>query len=208
MKRRLSVLPIALLLTAGPAVSDESGRIPFTPPAPGTVLQFDDGAEVRVTAADGRVVTATVARIGSPPRITVDFEDAVFTRRIATDRGTQTGALSYEGKALWPLRPGATHRFTMIARRGGSTVQTNRGTITVGPGLTTKTVAGRAIQVIRVDLTVTWERPNGQSGKGEYEYTIAPALGFYVERRHRFYSGDAPGPFRKRTLRRLIPPPK
>ena len=183
-------LVIALATFAPPASAEDAGPFPFKAPASGTVLVYSDGFQINFGRTTGRVTKATAGPKGAPTAATVEFVDAFMMQRLARGRRTLTVEIKSEKPGFWPLRLGATQRFTMKISADGHPQQSQRVVARIAKKVEMLTLAGKTRRVVRVDTDVRWKGRNGNDRRSVVSYFHDLDLGFYVKRLYTRYGPE------------------
>jgi hypothetical protein len=184
----LRIAVALILLSAGPVHAQTP--LPFRPPASGTVLSYN-GVDY-VFGGTHKGLTRLTLRFGrQSTRVTLHLRDLLLTefRRV----GRQKAAFQITvAQALWPLRLGASYRYSWRARIDGRNDGGGRGTLRVFSAFDTLDAAGKRFQVVLIVKDQTWTNRRGDRFRSRQNLFYAPALGFWVkEERFLFRNGRA-----------------
>lgn len=189
-RRLAAALVVALATSVPPALAADAGPFPFKAPAPGTVLIYSDGFQINFGKTVGRVTNATAGPKGAPTAATVEFVDAFMMQRLARGRRTLTVKIKSEKPGFWPLRLGATQRFTMNISADGHPQQSQRVVAQIAKKVEMLTLAGKKRRVVRVTTDVRWKGRNGNDRRSAITYFHDLDLGFYVKRLYTRYGPE------------------
>lgn len=190
IRRLAAVLVVALSTSAPPASAEDAGPFAFKAPAPGTVLVYSDGFQITFGKTTGRVTHATAGPKGAPAAARVEFVDAFMMRRLSRGARTLTVEIKNEKPGFWPLRLGATQRFTMDISANGKPQQKQSVVARIAKKVSVLTLAGKTRRVVRVDTDVRWKGRNGDERRSAITYFHDVDLGFYVKRLYTRYGAE------------------
>jgi len=189
-RRLAAALVVALAMSVPPASAEDAGPFPFKAPAPGTVLVYSDGFQIAFGRTVGRVTNATAGPKSAPTAASVEYVDAFMMRRLVRGRRTLTVEIKSEKPGFWPLRLGATQRFTMNISLDGKPRQSQRVVAQIAKKVEMLTLAGKKRRVVRVDTDVRWKGRNGEERRSAITYFHDLDLGFYVKRLYTRYGAE------------------
>lgn len=166
--------------------------MPFRAPPAGTVLVFN-GMTYTFRRTRGQRTTVDVQIANRRNQLRLQLQDVFLLRERRVGRQRARNRIIVKD-AIWPLTPGASHKYSWVMRIGGQVRAIGAGTIRVFSGFRNITLAGRTWKTILVVKEQSWRTLRGDNWRSRQNLFYAPALGFYVRDERFFFRNDKPLP--------------